>query len=278
MSKRTARSLKWFAGMVVVLGVYMGASLTAQHGAPAPVPPAGTAAPSASQPAAEPTADPTAAPTPDPEAEANAQKAAEAKAMLADWRMIVVSPVSPMPEDYTVEASAALSDSTNNTLQVEAAEHFVEMQKAAKADGVSLHLQSGYRSVSYQAGLFKKQIEKWKATGMDEAAATEKAATVVTPPGCSEHNCGLAADINCPQYYSLDSGFGKTAAYAWLCEHAADYGFIERYPEGKQAVTGIIPEAWHWRYVGVENAAAIKASGLCLEEFTAQLQADAALA
>lgn len=277
MNKRTARSLTWFAGMVVVLGVYMAASLAAQKpAAPAPVQPAApTAQPAASTPEAAPTAEPE--PTPDPEAEAKAQKAAEAKAMLADWRMIVVSPVSPMPEDYTVEASAALSDSTNNTLQKEAAEHFVQMKDAAKADGVTLHLQSGYRSVSYQAGLFKKQIEKWKATGMDEAAATEKAATVVTPPGCSEHNCGLAADINSPEYYSLDSGFAKTKAYAWLCEHAADYGFIERYPEGKLEVTGIIPEAWHWRYVGTENAAKIKASGLCLEEFTAQLQADAAL-
>ncbi|MBQ7860248.1 MAG: M15 family metallopeptidase, partial [Faecalibacterium sp.] len=118
---------------------------------------------------------------------------------------------------------------------------------------------------------------KWKNTGLDEAAATEKAKTVVTPPGCSEHNCGLAADINSPEYYPLEEPFKNTKAYAWLCAHAEEYGFILRYPKDKEDITGIIYEPWHWRYVGVENAKAINASGLCLEEYVAQLKLDAAL-
>ena len=88
------------------------------------------------------------------------------------------------------------------------------------------------------------------------------AATIILPPGTSEHNAGLAMDI-----CSLEQSFDKTAEFRWLNEHAADYGFILRYTEEKQDVTKKIYEPWHWRYVGVENAKAIKASGKCLEEY-----------
>ena len=90
-----------------------------------------------------------------------------------------------------------------------------------------------------------------------------QAAGVVNPPGYSEHNCGLAADLNSPEHTGLDEGFEKTAAFRWLCEHAGDYGFILRYPKDAEDKTEIIYEPWHWRYVGVENAAKINASGLC---------------
>lgn len=206
-----------------------------------------------------------------------AAKAAEAQAQLDDWRMILVSPVSPMPDGYTVETKACNSDTTNNTLQLEAAEAFLQMKAAAAADGVTLHLQSGYRSVEYQSGLFNRQIQKWKDAGMSEADAIAKAKTIVTPPGCSEHNCGLAADINSPEYTALEEPFKNTNAYAWLCAHAEEYGFILRYPQDKEDVTGIIYEPWHWRYVGAENARRINESGLCLEEYIEQLKQDAAL-
>ena len=96
---------------------------------------------------------------------------------------------------------------------------------------------------------------------------------MVNPPGYSEHNCGLAADLNSPEHTGLDEGFENTAAFRWLCEHAGDYGFILRYPKGAEDITEITYEPWHWRYVGRENAARINASGLCFEEYTAQLQA-----
>ena len=207
-----------------------------------------------------------------------AAKAAAAQAQLDDPLMVLVSPVSPMPESYVVGDTVTCSTDVNNgTLAKVAGDAYKAMKEAAAADGITLHLQSGYRSVDYQANLFKKQIEKWKNTGLDEAAATEKAKTVVTPPGCSEHNCGLAADINSPEYYPLEEPFKNTKAYAWLCAHAEEYGFILRYPQDKEEITGIIYEPWHWRYVGVENAKAINASGLCLEEYVAQLKLDAAL-
>ena len=85
---------------------------------------------------------------------------------------------------------------------------------------------------------------------------------VIKPPGCSEHNLGVAMDI-----IATADNFYTTEEYAWLMENAADYGFILRYPQDKQYITRVEYEPWHWRYVGVEHAHAIKASGLCLEEY-----------
>ena len=74
-------------------------------------------------------------------------------------------------------------------------------------------------------------------------------------------------------YTAQDTGFADTRAYQWLTAYAAEYGFILRYPEDRQAITGVVFEPWHWRYVGVENALAIRASGLSLEEFLAEQKA-----
>ena len=82
--------------------------------------------------------------------------------------------------------------------------------------------------------------------------------------------------VNSPEHTGLDEGFEKTAAFRWLCEHAGDYGFILRYPKDAEDKTEIIYEPWHWRYVGVENAAKINASGLCFEDYIETLQSIAA--
>ena len=87
----------------------------------------------------------------------------------------------------------------------------------------------------------------------------------VLPPGDPR----LAADILSSDYTTLDTGFADTDAFRWLSAYGADYGFILRWPEDCQAVTGMVYQPWHWRYVGVENARAIAASGLSLEEFVA---------
>ena len=89
----------------------------------------------------------------------------------------------------------------------------------------------------------------------------------------NEHGTGYAADILSTDYTAQDTGFADTRAYQWLTAYAAEYGFILRYPEDRQAITGVVFEPWHWRYVGVENALAIRASGLSLEEFLAEQKA-----
>ena len=199
--------------------------------------------------------------------------AAQAQALLDDPRMILVNRTHPITEDYPVETKECGSATAiNKTLQTEAADAFLSMQAAAAKDGVDVRMQSGYRSVSYQKKLYANKTQYYRDKGLSEAAAREKAAAIVNPPGCSEHNCGLAADLNSPEHTTLDTGFADTAAFRWLCENAEQYGFILRYPKEAESVTGITYEPWHWRYVGPENAAKINASGLCFEDYIAALQ------
>lgn len=199
---------------------------------------------------------------------------AEAAAMLADPMMVLVNHTNKMPDNYTFGTKECGSQTAvNKTLQTPACDAFLEMQKAAAADGVTVWMQSGYRSVKYQTGLYERKTKYYTDRGYDTATAKEMAAAVVNPPGYSEHNCGLAADLNSPEHTGLDEGFENTTAFRWLCEHAVEYGFILRYPKGAEDKTEITYEPWHWRYVGRENAAKISASGLCFEDYIAQLHA-----
>ena len=199
---------------------------------------------------------------------------AEAAAMLADPMMVLVNHTNKMPDNYTFDTKECGSQTAvNKTLQTPACDAFLEMQKAAAADGVTVWMQSGYRSVKYQTGLYERKTKYYTDRGYDAATAKEMAAAVVNPPGYSEHNCGLAADLNSPEHTGLDEGFENTTAFRWLCEHAVEYGFILRYPKGAEDKTEITYEPWHWRYVGRENAAKISASGLCFEDYIAQLHA-----
>lgn len=195
---------------------------------------------------------------------------AQVSSLQSDWRMVLVNPNVKLPDDYTVETETA-DAATGKELQTEAAEAYRQMAKAAEADGVSLMLCSGYRNVEYQQGLFDKKVEQCLSEGLSQEEAEIKAATIVAAPGHSEHNTGLAADIVTPDHQMLDTAFEQTPAFAWLSQHAAEYGFILRYPQDKTAITGIIYEPWHYRYVGVDNAAAILQSGGCLEEYLAKL-------
>ncbi len=203
--------------------------------------------------------------------------AAEAQAILNDPLMILVNHTNQMPENYTFDTKeCGSSTAVNKTLQTVACDAFLAMQKAAAADGVTVWMQSGYRSVAYQTKLYERKTQYYRDKGYDEATAKEKAAAIVNPPGYSEHNCGLAADLNSPEHTGLDEGFENTAAFRWLCEHAGEYGFILRYPKGAEDKTEITYEPWHWRYVGVENAARVNASGLCFEDYIAAVQQIAA--
>ncbi|MBS6622560.1 MAG: M15 family metallopeptidase [Faecalibacterium prausnitzii] len=274
--RRRSRAIRRVAGLTVMLCVAVGgvSFLLTRHAAV----PSASAASAISMPAQS-IADPTVSSAENTAAPANALglTADEARAMLADPLMVLVNHTSKMPDDYifdTKECGSATA--VNKTLQTVACDAFLEMQKAAAADGVTVWMQSGYRSVKYQTSLYERKTKYYLDKGCDNATAREKAAAVVNPPGYSEHNCGLAADLNSPEHTGLDEGFEKTAAFRWLCEHAGDYGFILRYPKDAEDKTEIIYEPWHWRYVGVENAAKINASGLCFEDYIETLQSIAA--
>ena len=274
--RRRSRVIRRVAGLTVMLCVAAGgvSFLLTRHAAI----PSASAASAISMPTQS-IADPTVSSAENTAAPANALglTADEARAMLADPLMVLVNHTSKMPDDYTFDTKECGSaTAVNKTLQTVACDAFLEMQKAAAADGVTVWMQSGYRSVKYQPSLYERKTKYYLDKGYDNAAAREKAAAVVNPPGYSEHNCGLAADLNSPEHTGLDEGFEKTAAFRWLCEHAGDYGFILRYPKDAEDKTEIIYEPWHWRYVGVENAAKINASGLCFEEYIETLQSIAA--
>ena len=274
--RRRNRAVRRVAGLTVMLCVAAGGvSFLLTRRA---VVPSASAASAISMPAQS-IADPTVSSAENTAAPANALglTADEARAMLADPLMVLVNHTSKMPDDYTFDTKECGSaTAVNKTLQTVACDAFLEMQKAAAADGVTVWMQSGYRSVKYQTSLYERKTKYYLDKGYDNATAREKAAAVVNPPGYSEHNCGLAADLNSPEHTGLDEGFEKTAAFRWLCEHAGDYGFILRYPKDAEDKTEIIYEPWHWRYVGVENAAKINASGLCFEEYIETLQSIAA--
>lgn len=274
--RRRSRAIRRVAGLTVMLCVAAGGvSFLLTRRA---VVPSASAASAISMPAQS-IADPTVSSAENTAAPANALglTADEARAMLADPLMVLVNHTSKMPDDYTFDTKECGSaTAVNKTLQTAACDAFLEMQKAAAADGVTVWMQSGYRSVKYQTSLYERKTKYYLDKGCDNATAKEKAAAVVNPPGYSEHNCGLAADLNSPEHTGLDEGFEKTAAFRWLCEHAGDYGFILRYPKDAEDKTEIIYEPWHWRYVGVENAAKINASGLCFEEYIETLQSIAA--
>lgn len=274
--RRRNRAIRRVAGLTVMLCVAVGgvSFLLTRHAAI----PSASAASAISMPAQS-IADSTVSSAENTAAPANALglTADEARAMLADPLMVLVNHTSKMPDDYTFDTKECGSaTAVNKTLQTVACDAFLEMQKAAAADGVTVWMQSGYRSVKYQTSLYERKTKYYLDKGYDNATAKEKAAAVVNPPGYSEHNCGLAADLNSPEHTGLDEGFEKTAAFRWLCEHAGDYGFILRYPKDAEDKTEIIYEPWHWRYVGVENAAKINASGLCFEEYIETLQSIAA--
>lgn len=269
--RRRGRAIRRVAGLTAAVCLLVGgaAFLLNRH---APVPSASAASAPAED--AENSLRPAASSTVEEETNGNALglTADEAAAMLADPLMVLVNHTNKMPDDYTFETKECGSKTAvNKTLQTVACDAFLEMQKAAAAENVTIWMQSGYRSVKYQTGLYERKTKYYTDQGYDLATAKEKAAAVVNPPGYSEHNCGLAADLNSPEHTGLDEGFENTTAFRWLCEHAADYGFILRYPKGAEAQTEITYEPWHWRYVGVENARKISASGLCFEDYIAQL-------
>lgn len=182
---------------------------------------------------------------------------------IEDWKMLLVNRDYILPEDYEVQLAPCITDDPDSLmLDYRVAPHYNEMYLAALEDGIELTPVSGYRSVERQKNNFENKIQKYIDDGYSKTEATQMAATIILPPGTSEHNAGLAMDI-----CSLYQNFDETEEFEWLSENAADYGFILRYPEDKQDITNIIYEPWHWRYVGVEAAKEMKESGECFEEY-----------
>ena len=181
-----------------------------------------------------------------------------------DWKLVLVNKQHPIPDDYEFELGT-ISGSMQCDERVIAP--LFDMLKAARAEGVNLIVCSPYRDIDRQTMLFGNKVDRYMGGGMSYMDAYNLASQAVTVPGSSEHQIGLAVDIITDGYSSLDEGFGDTAAGKWLADNSAKYGFILRYPSGKEEITSIEYEPWHFRYVGVDAANVITDNGLCLEEF-----------
>lgn len=179
--------------------------------------------------------------------------------------LILVNKFEPVPAGLA--EGLCLREVEGKLMEKQAADHLEMMLSAARNDGVSMRVISAYRSEDYQQMLWEKEINKEMGCGLDYNAAVARVGRTLALPGCSEHGTGLAVDLGSEAADDVEANFHRTAAGKWLCCHAAEYGFILRYPRMKEHITGIDYEPWHYRYVGQEAAALIKESGICLEEF-----------
>ena len=187
---------------------------------------------------------------------------------LSDERLMLVNANLSLTEEPTPELAVA-DDAAGVSLEAEAAAAYREMAEAAKQDEIELVLTAGYQDAAARQSAYEAAAQSYRESGCSEEEAAARAATVQPAPEASEYATGYGADILAADSMEKDTGFADTRAYEWLEAYAAEYGFILRWPQERQAATGMVFEPWHWRYVGRDNALAIRASGLSLEEYLA---------
>ena len=152
-----------------------------------------------------------------------------------------------------VNKSYPLSADYDPGLQPITKDAFQKLSDAAAQEGLDLYIGSDYRDYAYQVKIYNNYCDLY---------GWEQADIFSARPGYSEHQTGLTIDCN-----TIDDAFGDTPEAAWLAQHCADYGFIIRFPQGKEDVTGYQYEPWHIRYVGVDIAKEIQKYDLTLEEY-----------
>ncbi len=184
-----------------------------------------------------------------------------------EWYLKLVNKTSAMTKDEKVTTAKSVDG-----VEVDAriVEPLNQMIAAAKEQGINLKTVAGYRSYERQETSYNSRVAQFVKDGKSKEEAARLAADITAPPGTSEHNLGLSADIQSKTSNDYADSFKDSAEAKWLAENAATYGFILRYPQGKESITGFTFEPWHYRYVGTEQAAKIVASGLTLEEYLAQ--------
>ncbi len=175
--------------------------------------------------------------------------------------LILVNKYYALDKDYEPDNMVQIEAKygVQQYLQKEAYDAFKKMADDAKKEGLTLYITSPYRSYQTQNKLYNNYSAK---------DGKELADTYSARPGYSEHQTGLAADIVSGPGKSLAS-FENTKEFKWIKSHAHLYGFILRYPKGKEKLTGYQYEPWHYRYLGVDTASKIYSSGLTYEEYYA---------
>ena len=167
----------------------------------------------------------------------------------------------PIDSGYVPANLTIVNVNSNGTqyLRSEAASELVNMFAAAHKDGIDLYLVSGYRSYAQQLALYNTYVST------DGKALADSYDAI---PGACEHQLGLAVDLSDDNRdHDIDDSFESTAAYQWLLKHSYEYGYILRFPPGKESITGIAYNPWSFRYIGIEEAKKVYDSGLTLEEY-----------
>lgn len=180
------------------------------------------------------------------------------------WNLILVNRNSYIPDDYKVELTEL---SNGEKVDSRIYPELQEMFNDARAQGYGLFVREGYRTQEEQQQLLDEKIEAYENEGKSKSEAKKLAEQWVAIPGTSEHQLGIAVDINADTTKSSSDDI-----YSWLAENAHKYGFIKRYPSDKTDITGVINEPWHYRYVGKEAALEIYSQGMCLEEYIDTLE------
>lgn len=186
-------------------------------------------------------------------------------AELNEWYLLLVNPWNSITSDWETD----MNDVGGERLDSRIVDAYKDMVSDAADDGVTIYAISGYRAYSTQQRLYNNRVERAKDENpsFTQQEAEVYAAARVARPGTSEHQTGLAIDFN-----SVETSFGNTKAGKWLKAHAHEYGFILRYEEDKQSLTGVTWEPWHYRFVGVKHATKIYQTGMCLEEYVDYLK------
>lgn len=176
-----------------------------------------------------------------------------------EWNLILINSNHAIPERYTVTLVEAEEGKYVDERIYKALN---EMFVAAREEGIYPVIRDAYRSAEEQQEIMDDKINAYKAEGYPEILAKRFAKDWVAEPGTSEHQLGMAVDINADKSLSTNQ-----EVYEWLAENAYKYGFILRYPADKEEITGIAYESWHYRYVGEEAAKEMHEQNLCLEEY-----------
>lgn len=180
---------------------------------------------------------------------------------LSKGLLVIVNKYYVLDSDYVPEDLVTIDAKYGRTFKMQqtAYEAFTKMADDAKKEGLTLYIQSPYRSYQTQASLYRNYCNQDGQTLADTYSAR---------PGYSEHQTGLAADIVNGVGKSLAS-FDGTKEFYWMQENAHKYGFILRYQKGKEKITGYQYEPWHYRYVGIETATKIKELNITFDEYYA---------
>jgi len=176
-----------------------------------------------------------------------------------EWYLLLVNKWNRIPDHYEVELTK-LSNGQSVDKRIYPA--LQEMFDTARRNGIYPIATSGYRTAEEQQSLLDKQVAYYKGEGNSAEMAMTRAEARVAVPGTSEHQLGIAVDINADGTRSTGE-----EVYEWLRQNSYKFGFIRRYSADKAEITGVSNEPWHYRYVGTAAAAEMYAKGICLEEY-----------